>query len=323
MEKSVLITGGCGFIGSTLASTLHDQGYEVRLLDNLLRGNEENVQHLLEEENVELFRGDVRNREVVDHAIDGVNYVVHLAATCLNRSTVYPTESIEVNTMGSNKVFQAAVEEDVDKLLFASSASIYGNQDVPMQEDDRPTPQTPYGISKQASEQLLEYYAENHGLDYISYRFFNVYGAGQDTDAYYTSVINVFVQRLVRGDPPVIHGSGEQTMDFIHVKDIARALKLGIEADVTREVFNVGSGESTSIAELAELLIDIVGAEVDPQYEDRDVLVSHRKASTDKAKEEFGFEAQVPLRNGLEEVVDYVISLMDEDVSEDKPRAVN
>lgn len=310
MTSDVLITGGCGFIGSQLAKDLHDRGYNIRILDNLHRGELDNLGILLEHDDVELIRGDIRDREIVSAAMKNIDYVVHLAATCLNRSIKYPTESLQVNMLGTNTVFNVAVEHDVEKILYASSASVYGEQSIPMAEDDAVSPQTPYGISKYCAELLAGFYAEQEDIPFIGYRFFNVYGAGQDTDAYYTSVINVFVQRLVNGDPPIIHGSGEQTMDFINVRDISRALYLGINSDVENEVFNVGSGNMTSIADLAEILIDIVGSDVQPQYKDRDVLVSHRQASTEKAKEKLGFESEVSVRDGLEEVVESVISKM-------------
>jgi len=312
MNHSVLITGGCGFIGSQLATDLHEQGYDINILDNLHRGEVDNLGDLPESDRVELFRGDVRDREVVAAAMDGVDYVVHLAATCLNRSTVYPTEGLEVNLLGTNTVFSVAAEKDINKVLYASSASVYGDQSIPMTETDQVSPQTPYGISKYSAELLADFYTEQHEIPFIGYRFFNVYGAGQDTDAYYTSVINVFVKRLVRGEPPIIHGSGDQTMDFINVRDISRSLQLGIEMDVQNEVFNVGSGEMTSIADLAEILIDIVGVDVEPQYKDRDVLVSKRQASTEKGAELLGFSAKVPVREGLEEVVEHVISEMED-----------
>lgn len=311
MTDQVLITGGCGFIGSQLARDLHNRGYSIRIVDNLHRGEPENLGSLLDHDSVELVRGDVRDREIVSAAMEDIDYVVHLAATCLNRSIKYPTESLQVNLLGTNTVFNAAVDHDVKKILYASSASVYGEQSIPMSEDDPVSPQTPYGISKYCMELLADFYAKEEAIPFVGYRFFNVYGAGQDTDAYYTSVINVFVQRLINGDPPVIHGSGEQTMDFINVRDISRALYLGIETDVENEVFNVGSGNMTSIADLAEILIDIVGVDVQPQYKDRDVLVSKRQASIKKAKEKLGFGSEVSIREGLEEVVEFVISEMD------------
>jgi len=185
---------------------------------------------------------------------------------------------------------------------------VYGDQSVPMRESDRPKPQTPYGISKLGLEHLLEFYAGQYDLDFLAYRFFNVYGPGQHTDAYYTNVINVFVERLLAGDPPVVHGSGEQSMDFVHVRDVARALHCGVESDATGEVVNVGSGEMTSISELAETLIDVVGVDVEPTYKDRDVIVSQRRAATEHAESVLGFETEIDLRSGLGEVVDWIAS---------------
>lgn len=302
----VLITGGAGFIGSHLAQRLTDDGWDVRVFDNLYRSGTEHIESVLDGTDVEFVRGDVQNYRAVDAAMEDVDYVVHLAAVCLNRSVEYPEKSLEVNLLGTNTVLRAAAENDVEKVLAASSASVYGDQEIPMRESDRPRPQTPYGISKLSLEHLLSFYAEQYDIDYVAYRFFNVYGPGQHTDAYYTSVINVFVERLLAGEPPVIHGSGEQTMDFVHVRDVARALQLGLELPGTRDVVNVGSGEMTSISELAELLIDVVGADVEPQYEERDVIVSERRAGTEHAKEVLGFETKVDLRAGLAEVVEWM-----------------
>ncbi len=315
MSENVLVTGGCGFIGSCLTKQLIEEGFQVRILDNLLRGSKSNVAGILGDDDVELIRGDVRDREVVDEAVSGVDYVVHLAATNLNRSLSYPQESLTVNVLGTNNVFRAAAEKDVKKILFASSASVYGDSNPPMSERDNPHPKTPYGIGKLTGEYLLKFYADQYDQDYIAYRFFNVYGAGQDTDAYYTSVINVFIKRIARGEPPVIHGSGEQSMDFVNVQDIARALKLGIDSDVTNAIFNVGSGESTSISELAEELINIMDVDIEPRYEPRDVLVSHRRADTKKAEGELDFEAEVSLQEGLTEVVNYVLDDMEDKAS--------
>jgi len=306
MVDTVLITGGAGFIGSRLAHRLHDAGYEVRLFDNFFRGRRENVADLVGEPDVELIRGDVRNYDAVVDAMAGADAVVHLAAICLNRSVEYPGESLAVNLIGSNTVFEAAVETDVDRVLAASSASVYGDQPIPMAETDRPAPQTPYGTAKIGLEHLLHFYGNYHDLDYVAYRFFNVYGPGQHTDAYYTSVINVFIERLLNGNEPVIHGSGEQTMDFVHVDDIARALELGLETENTREVVNVGSGEMTSITELATELVDIVGADVEPVYKDRDVVVSERQADTRHAADVLGFTTEVSVRQGLTDVVEWM-----------------
>lgn len=310
MSTRVLITGGCGFIGSHLAETLLNSTSEIDivLFDNMFRAGPENLPDAVRDhESTEIVRGDVRNPGVLREAMTDCDYVYHLAAVCLNRSLEFPGESLSVNLTGANNVFQLAAELDVEKVMFASSASVYGNQDIPMRETDRPDPQSPYGTAKLSGEHLLEYYKQQEDLNYTAFRFFNVYGPRQSTDAYYTSVINVFVKRLLNGQSPEIHGTGEQKMDFIHVRDIARGLRLGMKSDFDG-VVNLGSGSMTSIAELAETLIDIANVNEDPKYIPRDVIVSERKAATERAREELGFEAQIGIREGLEEVLNWLDS---------------
>jgi len=200
-----------------------------------------------------------------------------------------------------------AADLGIKKVMFASSASVYGNQEIPMRETDRPEPQSPYGTAKLSGEHLLEYYKQHEDLNYTAFRFFNVYGPRQSTDAYYTSVINVFIKRLLNGQSPEIHGTGEQKMDFIHVRDIARGLYLGMESDFDG-IVNLGSGSMTSIAELAEILIDIANVDEQPEYIPRDVIVSERKAATERAKQKLGFETQIGLREGLKEVIEWLDS---------------
>jgi UDP-glucose 4-epimerase len=172
-------------------------------------------------------------------------------------------------------------------------------------------PQTPYCISKLAAEYLLQFYGRTRDLDWNILRFFNVYGPGQRTDAYYTTVILTFIDRLLRGDPPIIDGSGEQSMDFVHVRDIARSIVLALDSADSRKVCNIGTGEQTSIADLARLLIDAVGADVEPQFRQRDVLVTRRAADTRRATEYLGFVPQIGVKEGLTEVVKSVIGARD------------
>lgn len=318
----VLVTGGCGFIGSNLVRELHHQGYSVSVFDNFHRGDESNLDGIQDE--VEIITGDVRDTAVVEDAMDGADYVFHLAAVCLNRSIEYPTESLHTNIIGTNNVFQAAAKESVERLFYASSASIYGDGSQqaqrktrmtsppsphsegppPMHEEDLPNPSTPYGAAKLFGEHLCEFYSEFHELDYIAYRFFNVYGPGQHTDAYYTNVINIFIDRLLSGEPPIIHGDGDQTLDFVHVDDIVRALCKGIEADDTNFVVNVGSGKKTTIKELSQILIDITDSNVEPEYKPRDVIAGTRQADTNRAERKLNFETEVPLREGLKTVLE-------------------
>ena len=302
-DKNVLVTGGAGFIGSYIVEALVERGYFVRVLDNLGRGKIQYIQPLIDKGKVEFIDGDVRYSDAVDKSMKDIDYVFHEAAVCINRSLVYPKESIDINLNGSHNVFKAALDNDVKKVIFASSASVYGEpKKLPMSEEHPLSPITPYCVSKIASEYLLKFFARQ-GLKYFILRYFNIYGLRQNIDAYYTSVIILFVKRLLNNRPPLIDGDGSQSMDFVNVKDVVRANLLAMESDVVNEVVNVGSGKSTSIAELAQVLIKSVGADVKPIFNPREsVLVTHRRADVTKAKKLLGFDAMVNIEEGLNEV---------------------
>ncbi|MFC8906674.1 NAD-dependent epimerase/dehydratase family protein, partial [Micromonospora sp. NPDC057140] len=215
-KQTVFITGGAGFIGLHVVPLLLDKGYRVRIFDNMFRGDRDQVARLAATGDVELVDQDVRYGGAVHAAMKGCDLVVHLAAVSINKSQADPYESIDINMVGNHNVFAAAADHGVKRLVFASSASVYGDpKKLPMHEDDRLDPLTPYCISKRAGEDLLAFYQRSKGLNWIALRFFNVYGPGQKPTAYYTSVINHFVKRLKTGQPPVIDGRGEQSMDFI------------------------------------------------------------------------------------------------------------
>ncbi|MFL6101426.1 MAG: NAD-dependent epimerase/dehydratase family protein [Actinomycetales bacterium] len=302
--KTVFFTGGAGFIGMHVIPMLLDRGYQVRVFDNMFRGDRDAMAALSETGRVELVDQDVRYGGAVHAAMKGCESVIHFAAVSINKSQADPYESIDINMVGNHNVFAAAADHGVRRVVFASSASVYGDPDkIPMHEDDQLRPLTPYCISKRAGEDLLGYYQRRSGLSWLALRFFNVYGEGQKTTAYYTSVINHFVNRLQRGEPPVIDGRGEQSMDFIHVHDIARATVLALEAEQDNLPVNVGTGIDTSIATLARILIDAVGADVEPQFNPRDVLVSRRAADTRRAREVLGFEPSITVEEGMTNLV--------------------
>lgn len=302
--KTVFFTGGAGFIGMHVIPMLLDRGYHVRLFDNMFRGDRDKVAELTADGRVELIDQDVRYGGAVHQAMKGCESVIHFAAVSINKSQADPYESIDINMVGNHNVFAAAADHGVRRLVFASSASVYGDpQKIPMHEDDKLDPLTPYCISKRAGEDLLGFYQRRAGLSWIALRFFNVYGEGQKTTAYYTSVINHFVNRLKNGQPPVIDGRGEQSMDFIHVHDIARATVMALEAEQGNLPINVGTGIDTSIATLARILIDAVGADVEPQFNPRDVLVARRAADTTRAREVLGFEPTIPVEEGMTNLV--------------------
>ena len=303
-KETVFFTGGAGFIGMHVIPMLLEKDYKVRVFDNMFRGDRDRMAELCADGRVELIDQDVRYGGAVHQAMKGCESVIHFAAVSINKSQADPYESIDINTVGEHNVFAAAADHGVRRVVFASSASVYGDpESIPMHEDDTLHPLTPYCISKRTGEDLLGYYERRAGLSWIALRFFNVYGEGQKTTAYYTSVINHFVNRLKNGQPPVIDGRGEQSMDFIHVHDIARSVVLALESEKANVPVNIGTGIDTSIADLARILIDAVGADVEPIFNPRDVLVSRRAADTARAKEVLGFEASIPVVKGMTDLI--------------------
>ncbi|MFU8849834.1 NAD-dependent epimerase/dehydratase family protein [Micromonospora sp. SL1-18] len=304
MTKKVLITGGAGFIGLHVIPLLLEKGYHVRILDNMQRGDRARVNELIQTGKVELVEQDVRYGGAVHNAMKGCTHVIHFATVSINKSQADPYESIDINMVGNNNVFAAAADHGVERIVFASSASVYGDpKKLPMHEDDELNPLTPYCISKRAGEDLLGFYQRSKGLSWIALRFFNVYGPGQKIEAYYTSVINTFIQRLRAGQAPIIDGKGEQSMDFIHVTDLARGVVAALECEQDNMPINIGTGVDTSIAQLTKILIQAVGTDVEPIFNPRDVLVSRRAADITRAREVLGWEPGVTVEQGMSELV--------------------
>jgi len=306
-DKTVLITGGLGYIGNHVAPELLKRGWQVRIIDNYYRCDRTAAASLAELPNVSVVEGDIRDAKIVEDAVNGAEAVIHLAAVCLNKSILDPSESLDVNLLGTQNVFDAAARASVRRIVYASSASVYGNPtSLPMRESDRPAPLTPYCIAKLAGEHLLAFHAERSKMSWLALRFFNVYGPGQPTDAYYTSVVLTFLRRLAAGDPPIIDGRGEQSMDFIHVSDVARSVALALDSPASGEVLNIGSGQQTTVAELAEHLIRATGIEAQVQFRPRDVLVTQREASTQRSRDILGWEPTIGLPEGLAAVVEHL-----------------
>jgi UDP-glucose 4-epimerase len=306
MPSTVFVTGGAGFIGSHLVPMLLERGHKVRIFDNMFRGDRDKVAEWVATGDVELIDQDVRYGGAVSNAMKGCEDVIHLAAVSINKSQADPFESIDINMVGNNNVFAAAADHGVRRVVYASSASVYGDPEtLPMTEDGPTHPLTPYCISKLAGEQLLDFYARRSSLSWVALRFFNVYGPGQKPTAYYTSVINHFVKRLRNGEPPIIDGKGEQSMDFVHVHDIARGIVAALQADAAKVnlPINLGTGIDTTVAELARTLISAVGVDVEPQFNPREVLVSRRAADITRAREVLGWEPTISVETGMKELI--------------------
>jgi len=303
-DKKAFVVGGAGFIGLHVVDRLLSEGWNVRIFDNMVRGDRDRANELVKTGRVDVVDQDIRSGGAVRNAMKGHDYVVNLAADSINKSVADPYSSFDINVVGTHNVVAAAADLGVKRIVYASSASVYGDPiKLPMHEDDPLSPLTPYCIGKRTGEDILAYYERRAGLSWIALRFFNVYGEGQKTTAYYTSVINHFVNRLKRGEAPVIDGEGKQSMDFIHVTDIARAVVLALTSEKGNAPINVGTGIDTTVEELARILIAAVGADVEPQFNPRDVLVSRRAADITRAKEILGFEAEVAVGDGMTRLV--------------------
>lgn len=298
-----LVTGGAGFIGSHLVEALVKEGYEVNVLDSLIKGKLSGIQYLIDQDKINFIEGDIRERDSVDKAMKNVDYVFHTAAVHIQRSMESPDECIDVNVKGSYNIFKSALDNKVKRVIFSSSSSVYGDPDkMPMSEDSEIKPTEPYGASKWMGEKLLEYLAEKYGLKYNVLRYFNVYGSRQAVHAYYTTVIIAFIKRILNKEAPIIDGKGDQSMDFTHVSDVVNANILAMKSKAVNEVFNIGTGISTRVAELAEILRKAINANVKPIFRDREVVCTKRQADTRKAEKLLGFKAKVKVEDGLKKV---------------------
>jgi UDP-glucose 4-epimerase len=306
----VLITGGAGFVGSYIADLLLDEGVsEIRIVDNLLRGRKENIKDALKSGKVTFAEGDIRDNPLIDKLTKGVDIVFHQAALRITRCAEGHDDCIDVMVNGTMNVLNACLKHNVKKIIAASSASVYGLADeFPTAETQHPyNNRTLYGACKSFNELVLRSFYDMYGLSYIALRYFNVYGPRMDIHGVYTEVMIRWLDRIAAGDPPLIFGEGKQTMDFVYIEDIARANMLAAKSDITDEVFNVASGTETSLLQLLETLLKVIGSDLRPEFrEERKVNpVSRRLASVEKAERLLGFKAEVGLQEGLRRLVSW------------------
>ncbi len=312
----ILVTGGAGLIGSHLTDQLLAAGAaEVVILDNLSRGQPRNLASALTSGRVRLIEGDIRDRATVVAAIDGIDLVFHLAAIRLTQCAEDPRLAVDVMALGTFNVFEAAALAKVDRVIAASSSSIYGLAErFPTDERHHPYANTTlYGAAKIFGEGLLASLRETHGLDHVSLRPFNVYGPRMDIHGAYTEVLVRWMERISRGEPPIIFGDGSQSMDFVYVEDVARAFVIAASGDVSGMVFNVASGTETTLRELAERLLAVMGSSLSIEYQPARAVsaVTRRIADTRLARERLGFCAEVGLAEGLGRMVEWWRGMQD------------
>ncbi len=307
-NKRILITGGAGLIGSHIADLVSlEQPRELLILDNFVRGSRENLRQAASQFRLKIIEGDICDTAMLAKVMDGVDIVFHQAAIRITQCAEEPRLAFDVLAGGTFNVLEAAVKAGVSKVVAASSASVLGlAESFPTTEAHHPyNNRTIYGAAKTFNEGLLRSFAEMYGLDYVALRYFNVYGPRMDVHGVYTEVLIRWMERIASGQPPIIHGDGTQTMDFVHVHDIARVNVLAAKSHVTDEVFNVASGTETSLRELADRLLHVMGSSLEPTHAPARKVnsVTRRLADTRKAKEMLGFEAKVGLDEGLRDLV--------------------
>ena len=305
---TVLVTGGAGTIGSTIVDQLLDAGVaHVDVLDNLVRGRRENLADALGSGRVTLVEGDLRDRDLVHDVTRGKDVVFHQAAIRITQCAEEPRLALEVLVDGTFTVLEACARSKVDKLVYASSASVYGlAEEFPTGErHHHHNNDTFYGAAKSFNEGMARSFRAMYGLNHVGLRYFNVYGPRMDVHGLYTEVLVRWMERIADGEPPLIFGDGRQTMDFVFTRDIARANLLAASSDVVDGIYNIASGTETSLLGLAEALLRAMDSDLSVEHgPDRAVNgVTRRLADTTAPRKDLGFTAEVGLEDGLRELV--------------------
>ncbi len=306
----VVVVGGAGLIGShTVDALLHEDVGQIVVFDNFVRGTHENLANAVRDDRVSIFEvgGDICQTDILDAALRGADAVFHLAALWLLQCHDYPRAAFNVNVAGTFNVLEACVANNVRRLVFSSSASVYGDAiEEPMTEDHPFNNTNFYGATKIAGEAMARAIHHRYGLPYVGLRYMNVYGPRQDYQGAYIAVIMKMLDSIDRGEPLVLYGDGSQAYDFVHVKDCAAANVCAMKADVVDRFYNVGTGRRTSIAELARLLLEITGSDVGIHHEAAGTtFVKNRVGSPTRAAAELGFQATIGLREGLQSLVEW------------------
>lgn len=311
--KKLLLIGGAGLIGShTVDELLREDVAEIRIFDNLARGSRENLAPALKDSRVNLFNlgGDVLYRDILNQAMKGMDGVFHFAALWLLHCHDFPRSAFEVNIAGTFNVLEAAINNGVKRVVYSSSASVYGDAlTEPMTEDHPHSNTNFYGATKIAGEHMAHslyhrYKGTDQRFDFVGLRYMNVYGPRQDYHGAYIAVIMKILDRLDKGLPPMVYGDGSQAYDFVYVGDCGRANVCAMKADATDQFYNVGTGVKTTIKELTELILDITNSKLKIQYEPSGpTFVKNRVGCPKKAESEIGFKANVKLREGLERLI--------------------
>lgn len=314
--KKILVIGGAGFIGShVVAELLKTDVAEISIYDNFTRGKHSNIAPYMSDPRCRIYPngGDVRDIDVLDDAIKDADGVVHLAAMWLLHCKDFPRTAFHVNIEGTFNVLEACVRHNVERLVYSSSASVYGDAlQVPMTEDHPYNNRNFYGATKIAGEAMCHAFHDRYGLSYVGLRYMNVYGPHQDQTAAYTGVIPILLNKIAANEAPQINGDGSQAYDFVSVYDTARCNVLALQSEATDEFYNVGTGVQTSIGDLCNLILEMKQSDLKVQYkpysaDDARRMVQNRIGCPKKAARDLGFTYEIDLREGLQRLMDWRI----------------
>tara|TARA_B110000977_G_scaffold12194_1_gene15635 strand:+ start:1795 stop:2778 length:984 start_codon:yes stop_codon:yes gene_type:complete len=316
-DSKILVIGGAGFIGSFVVSELLKHHVkEVVIYDNFARGNKEYLKEQLKDERCSIFPfgGDIREIDILDTAIQGKDYVISLAAMWLLHCKDYPRTAFDVNIAGTFNVFEACVKHNIKKLIWSSSASVYGDAvELPMTEEHPFNNKNFYGASKIAGEAMATAFNDRYGLKIIGLRYMNVYGPHQDQTAAYTGVVPIMLNKIEANEAPSINGDGSQAYDFVYVEDVARSNVQALLSDQDFGMYNVGTEVQTTINELCELILELKKSDLKVQYnpyseDDARAMVKNRIGSKVKAEQDLGFKYKYELKEGLEKLIQWRIA---------------
>ena len=306
---NVLVTGGAGFIGSSLTEALLQRGYFVRVLDDFSTGKRENLIFDKAFPSLEIIEGDIRDYSTCQKAMEGMEYIFHQAALpSVQRSVEDPETSNAVNVGGTLNILLAAKKTGVKRVIYASSSSVYGDTpSLPKHEEMPSNPLSPYALQKYIGEQYCRLFYQLYGLEAVSLRYFNIFGPKQDPNSIYSAVIPKFIDALIQGRPPIIFGDGEQSRDFTYIENVVQANLLAMSAEhLQGEAINIACGKRTSLNQLLNVLKEILGSKQSPIYEEaRKGDVRHSLADIRKGKEILSYEPTVGIEIGLKKTVEF------------------